>query len=145
MTKKKNEIDLSDDFKKALEVGDRVDGTVVIAVDKDIATFAPEGIFGGNSAFDSQDSVVKQANARSLHGNNDWRRITDMEAWALTKAWDKVAPPALQGSAAPWFWGASTRYDSGRVCRSGDSDWGNYYYRFYSRPVPVVRSGPVRS
>jgi len=133
--------------KEALEIGDRMkDGTVVIAVDlkNNTALFAPEGIFGGNSSFDDQDSVVKQSNAQGLHGQKDWRRITDKEASSLAKAWDKVAPPALQGSAAPWFWGASALNASlGRVYRGGGSDW-NISSRYHSRPVPVVRSGPAR-
>jgi len=135
--------------KKALEIGDRMkDGTVVIAVDlkENIALFAPKDIFGGNSAFDSQDSVVKQANVQGLHGHKDWRRITDEEASALAKAWDKVAPPALQGSAAPWFWGAATDdAGNGSVFRRGYSVWNRGPYRLDSRPVPVVRSGPARS
>lgn len=134
---------------KALEIGDRMkDGTVVIAVDlkKNTALFAPEGIFGGNSDFDHQDGVVKQANARSLHGNKDWRRGTDKEASALANAWDKVAPPALQGRDTPWFWGAaSSKNDNGRVYRGGKADGVSNDHRYYSHPVPVVRSGPARS
>lgn len=134
---------------KVLKVGDRLrDGTVVIAVnpDKNTSLRVPEGIFGGESDFDHQDGVVNNANAKSLHGHNDWRRVTNKEADTLAGAWGKVAPPALQGRAAPWFWGASNSlYILGRVCRGGESDWDAIYvFRDYSRPVPVVRSGPAR-
>ncbi len=133
---------------KVLAVGDRLkDGTVVIAVDpdKDTSLRAPEGIFGGESDFDHQDSVVNNANAQRLNGHNDWRRVTNEEANTLAGAWNKVAPPALQGRAAPWFWGASLNgYLDGRVYRGGESDWYGFD-RYSSRPVPVVRSGPARS
>jgi hypothetical protein len=133
---------------KVLEVGDPLkDGTIVIAVDPDKNTSlrVPEGIFGGESDFDHQDDVVREANAQGLHGHKDWRRVTNKEAYTLAGAWNKVAPLALRhGPAAPWFWGASYGHCSnGRVYRSGESDW---YYdgRDSSRPVPVVRSGPAR-
>lgn len=133
---------------KVLAVGDRLkDGTVVIAVDvnKNKALFAPGGIFGGESDFDYQDGVVDTANAQSLHGHNDWRRVTNDEAGTLASAWNKVAPDALQGRAAPWFWGASiVLYSTGRVYRGGESVWRDFH-RDDSRPVPVVRSGPARS
>lgn len=139
---------------EALVIGQKMkDGTVVIAVDlqKNLALFAPEGIFGGKSDFDHQDGVVKKVNEQSLAGHKDWRRITDQEASALAKDWPKVAPPALQGSAAPRFWGASTfnfdfgdNYYYGRVYRGGEADCGGGD-RNGSRLVPVVRSGPARS
>lgn len=135
--------------KKALEIGQRMkDGTVVIAVDlkENFALFAPKEIFGGGSNFNNQDDIVKKANEEGLHGHSDWRRVTDKEASALAHAWDKVAPPALQGSAAPWFWGASGtgRYDTaGHIYRGGEADWGGDD-RGWSHPVPVVRSGPAR-
>lgn len=139
----------NDNFvQKVLEVGDRLrDGTVVIAVDLDNHTSlrVPEGIFGGVSAFDDQDGVVNNANAQNLHGHDDWRRVTNEEASTLAGAWNKVAPPALQGGrAAPWFWGASgNHFISGRVYRGGESGWLSSY-QDTSRPVPVVRSGPAR-
>jgi cell wall-associated NlpC family hydrolase len=134
------------DTKKALEVGEHMkDGTVVIAVDlkKNTALFAPEGIFGGNSDFDEQDGIVKKANEQKLASHKDWRRVTDSEASALAKAWDKVAPRAMQDSYAPWFWGASTdQFNSaGRVYRGGESDPPSITYLAYWRPVPVVRNG----
>jgi len=133
--------------KEALEIGDRMkDGTIVIAVDlkMNIALFVPEDIFGGNSTLYHQAVVVAKANAQNLHGKKDWRRITDEEANSLAKDWDKVAPPALQGHAAPWFWGAFSYFgsNSGRVYRGGEADC-SYYHRNNSRPVPVVRSGPA--
>ncbi len=132
---------------KALEVGDYLqDGTVVIAVDlkNNQALFAPEGIFGGKATFDKQDAIPAQMNKQNAHGHNDWRRITDAEGETLSKAWDKVEPRELQGSAAPWFWLASSDNDvTGRVRRGGDADWDGKY-QDYSRPVPVVRSGPAR-
>ena len=136
---------------KALEIGDRMkDGTVVIAVDleNNIALFVPEGIFGGNARFEDQYDVVEKADAQKLHGHTDWRLITDNEASALAKAWGKVAPPALQGEAAPYFWGLSADQAfysaSGRIYRGGMDGW------FYSAPrnlypVPIVRRGPARS
>jgi len=132
---------------EALEIGGVMkDGTVVIAVDlkKNLALFAPEGIFGGESDFVHQDVAEKNANQRGLHGHKDWRLVTDVEAGALAKAWDKVAPPALHGSAAPWFWGASGNRFFGRVYRGDKAGRGDYSDRSISRPVPVVRSGPVR-
>ena len=133
---------------KAHEVGEHLeDGTVCIAVDlkNDKALFAPEGIFGGNAPFDDQDEVVVKVNARSgTHGHKDWRRITDEEGKTLADVWNKVAPPALQGRAAPWFWLASPDHYHGRVRRGGEAD-GNYNNRDDLLPVPVVRSGPARS
>ena len=112
---------------KAHEVGEHLkDGTVCVAVDleKNEALFMPEGIFGGKSTFDDQDEVVQEANRNKLHGHGDWRRTTDGENEKLSEVWNKVAPPALQGSAAPWFWGASASYDGlGRVWRGGEADW----------------------
>ena len=133
---------------RVLEVGERLrDGTVVLSVDldKNEALFVPAKIFGGEAKFDHQDNVVKSANRDGLHGHKDWRRITDAEGETLSKAWDKVAPAELQGSAAPWFWLASPYGNYiGRVRRGGEADWGNFF-RFDSIPVPVVRSGPARS
>jgi hypothetical protein len=135
---------------KAHEVGEHLkDGTVCIAVDlkNDNALFAPEGIFGGNAKFDDQDEVVEKVNAgNGTHGHKDWRRITDAEGKTLSEVWNKVAPPALQGRAAPWFWLASPYddFNGGRVRRGGEAGWYNSY-RNYSLPVPVVRSGPARS
>jgi len=136
--------------KQVLEIGDRIkDGTVVIAVDpkKNLALFAPEGIFGGEADFDHQDYVIYKANKQGLRGHKDWRRVTDNEARALAKVWDKVAPPPLQGSAAPWFWGKSINfidYYYARVYRGGEAEC-RPNHRFGSRPVPIVRSGPARS
>jgi len=44
------------------------DGTIVISVDlkNNIALFAPVGIFGGNSTFNEQDSVIQQSNNLTL-------------------------------------------------------------------------------
>ena len=134
---------------KAHEVGERLkDGTVVIAVDPDTNTSlrVPGDIFGGKSDFYHQDGVVNTANAQSLHGHQDWRRVTDAEAGTLARAWNKVAPPTLQGSAAPWFWGASAHYSNGSIFRGGESGWGTATRdRYGSCPVPVVRSGPALS
>jgi hypothetical protein len=133
----------------AHEVGDHLkDGTVCIAVDlkNDNALFAPEGIFGGNARFDDQDKVVEKVNAgNGTHGHKDWRRISDAEGKKLSDAWNKVAPPALQGRAAPWFWLASPYGNDcdGRVRRGGETVSASHY-RYDSLPVPVVRSGPVR-
>ena len=133
---------------RVLEVGERLrDGTVVLSVDldKNQALFVPAKIFGGEAKFDHQDNVVKSANRDGLHGHKDWRRITDAEGETLSKAWDKVAPAELQGSAAPWFWLASPGLNNvGRVRRGGEAGWDSGY-RGYSGPVPVVRSGPARS
>jgi len=137
--------------KEALEVGDRMkDGTVVIDVDlkNNIALFAPQGIFGGNSDFDQQDSVVKKANEQKLAGHEDWRRITDREASALAAAWFKVAPASLQlkGPGSLSFWGASNSYfTASTVSKGGQTFWLNMYYnRRNSFPVPIVRAGPAR-
>ncbi len=133
---------------RALEVGERLrDGTVVLSVDlnKNEALFVPAKIFGGEATFGKQYNAVKAANNDALHGHKDWRRITDAEGETLSKAWDKVAPAALQGRAAPWFWLASPFFNnSGRVRRGGEADW-IISYRGLSNPVPVVRSGPARS
>jgi len=125
------------------------DGTVVIGVDlrKNIALFAPENIFGGNSDFDHQDGVVAKANAKSMNGHKDWRRITDKEASTLAKNWKKVAPPELQGDAAPLFWSACTDTNKyfgvlGRSYSGNDSAAGAGQQN--SLAVPVVRSGPAR-
>ena len=134
--------------KEALKVGDRLkNGTVVLFVDlkKNEALFLPAAIFGGKASFADQDNVVKAANAKALHGHSDWRRITDTEGKTLSKVWDKVAPPELQGRAAPWFWLASPYGNHlGRVGRGGEADWLNLR-RHLSLPAPVVRSGPVWS
>lgn len=133
---------------RVLEVGERLrDGTVVLSVDldKNQALFVPAKIFGGEAKFDHQDNVVKSANRDGLHGHKDWRRITDAEGETLSKAWDKVAPAELQGSAAPWFWLASpVNNGNGRVRRGGEAGWTSDV-RVSSYPVPVVRSGPARS
>lgn len=133
---------------RVLEVGEHLrDGTVVLSVDlgKNEALFVPAKIFGGRAKFDHQDNVVKSANKNSLHGHNDWRRITDEEGEILSKAWDKVAPAKLQGRNAPWFWLAShVNSGLGRVRRGGEAGW-HFLNRTYSDPVPVVRSGPARS
>ncbi len=134
---------------KVHEVGEHLkDGTVCVAVDlkNNNALFAPEGIFGGNAKFDDQDEVLEKVNAgNGTHGHKDWRRITDAEGKTLSEVWDKVAPPALQGRAAPWFWLASPNSNFyGRVRRGGEAD-GTNLYRHNSLPVPVVRSGPARS
>ncbi len=131
---------------KTHEVGERLeDGTVCIDVDlkNNKALFAPEGIFGGAAKFDDQDDVVEKVNAGDgLHGHKDWCRITDAEGKKLSDVWNKVAPPALQGSAAPWFWLASPG-TNGRMRRGGEAD--GTYGRDCLRPVPVVRSGPALS
>jgi len=133
---------------RAYEVDQRLrDGTVVLSVDldKNQALFVPAKIFGGEAKFDHQNNVVQSVNRDALHGHNDWRRITDDEGATLSKNWGKVAPAELQGRAAPWFWLASPDGTNfGRVRRGGEADW-LYYYRDYSYPVPVVRSGPARS
>ena len=143
-----NDQQTSNLAQRALEVGQRLrDGTVVLSVDldNDKALFVPAKIFGGKATFDNQNDVVKSANRDTLHGHNDWRRITDDEGETLSKNWGKVAPEELQGRAAPWFWLASPLSDIfGRVRRGGEAAW-YYYYRDYSYPVPVVRSGPARS
>jgi hypothetical protein len=130
---------------KALEIGDCQNGMVVFDVDleKNTALWAPKSLFVRNSDFDHQDDVVKQANDQSLHGQKDWRRSTDKEASALVKAWDKVAPPELQGDAAPLFWGKTKKGYCGRVYRSGETRWQDDY-REDSHPVLVVRSSPAR-
>lgn len=131
-----------------LEIGQKMkDGTVVIAVDvqKNIALFAPEGIFGGESVFTRQDAVVQKANEQGLAGHKDWRRVTEKEASALARDWNKVAPPALQGTDAPRFWGATAmRSFYGPSYLGGNPDWSSCHGT-YSRAVPVVRSGPARS
>lgn len=132
---------------QVLEVGERLrDGTVVLSVDleKNEALFVPAGIFGGEAEFSQQDNVVKKVNSNAAHGHNDWRRITDAEGETLSKVWDKVAPPALQGAAAPWFW-LATPDDSylALVRRGGEEGWG-YTGWYRSNPVPVVRSGPAQ-
>ncbi|QQG37317.1 MAG: hypothetical protein HYS17_06030 [Micavibrio aeruginosavorus] len=131
---------------RALEVGQRLsDGTVVLSVDlnKNEVLFVPAKIFGGEARFDRQDNVVESANKDSLHGHKDWRRITDAEGVTLSEAWDKVAPAELQGRAAPWFWLDATEYDiNGRVRQGGEPDW-DRVFRFFSLPVPLVRSGPA--
>ena len=133
---------------RVYEVGQRLrDGTVVLSVDldKNEALFVPAKIFGGKAKFDNQNDVVKSANRDTLHGHNDWRRITDDEGETLSKNWDKVAPAELQGRAAPWFWLASpTSINYGRVRRGGEADW-HFDNRLISNPVPVVRSGLARS
>ncbi len=134
---------------RAYEVGQRLrDGTVVLSVDleKNQALFVPANIFGGKAKFDNQNDVVKSANRDTLHGHNDWRRITDDEGETLSKNWVKVAPAELQGRAAPWFWLASPSFNLsiGRVRRGGEADW-FINTRINSFPVPVVRSGLARS
>lgn len=133
---------------KVLEIGQKMtDGTVVIAVDvqKNLALFAPEGIFGGEAVFANQDAVVKKSNEQSLAGHKDWRRVTENEASALARDWKKVAPPALQGRDAPQFWGATAILSFyGPSYLGGNPDWSSCHGT-YSRAVPVVRSGPVRS
>jgi len=132
---------------RALEVGESLgDGTVVLSVDldKNEALFVPAKIFGGETKFDHQDNVVKSVNRGNLHGHKDWRRITDAEGETLSKIWAKVAPAELQGSAAPWFWLASSWGDTvGRVRRGGEEDWTSRNRLLFSLPVPVVRSGPA--
>ena len=139
--------------KRALFVGDQMaDGTVVVAVDKDrnIALFAPEGIFAGKAGFHSQDAVAETANTYSLHGHKDWRRVADREASALAKEWNKFAPPSLQGTGREWFWGAAggpTHYNGrpleGRAYVGATTRWHNFDAPT-SFQVPVVRSGPAR-
>jgi hypothetical protein len=125
----------------ALKVGDHLkDGTIIIHIDNNTALTAPENLFGGVSDFRHQDDVVAQANAQNLQGHNDWRRATDEEASILAKNWNKVAPPAQQGSAAPQFWGKYAEVDSsGRVYRGGETDPDARFWS-YSLSVPVVRS-----
>ena len=135
-------------LKRALDVGDRLrDGTVVLAVDpkKNKALFVPNAIFGGLSFFDWQDDIVKESNAKKLHGHNNWRRMTDAEAETLANVWVKVAPRGLRGRAAPWFWVASHDGDyHGRVRKGGEADW-FAKSRNYSFQVPLVRRGSARS
>lgn len=132
---------------RVLQVGERLrDGTVVLSVDldKNEASFVPANIFGGKAAFSEQDNVVKAVNKDGLHGHNDWRPITDAEGEQLSKIWVQVAPIYLQGRDTPRFWLAlPAPFGDGRARRGGEADW-EYRYRYYSLPVPVVRSGPAR-
>ena len=143
MTSKKTE--------KMLEVGDRMrDGTVVVAVDpkKNVALFAPEDIFGGESEFYHQDDVVNKANDQGLSGHKDWRRVTDKEAGKLAKDWGEVAPPALRDEPTE-FWGAYSipnnwvliplahLYCGGKAEAVVDAKCTTHH-------VPIIRSGPAK-
>lgn len=143
---------MNEKARKVLEVGDHMkDGTVVIDVDlkNDIAFFAPENIFGGNSDFDHQNDVVDKVNAKNLHGHKDWRRITSAQAEKLSIIWSKVAPPGLRGRNAPRFWSPlpfdhpSDPYGS---TYRGDTvgPLNMPMRRTRSCAVPVIRSGPAK-
>ena len=59
----KQKKSLSDDFGAAMLVGDRMkDGTICFDVDleKNVALFAPKGIFGGEATFDRQGEIPVQ-------------------------------------------------------------------------------------
>jgi hypothetical protein len=134
---------------KAHQVGEHLkDGTVCIAVDlkNDNALFAPEGIFGSYECCDHQEEAVNRVNAgKGRHGHKDWRRITEAEGKTLSEVWDKVAPPALKGRAAPWFWLPGQSFvDDGMARKGGEADW-DFLDKYFSLPVPVVRSGPAWS
>lgn len=135
--------------KDILEIGDRMrDGTIVIAIDikSNIALFAPESIFVGETTFDNQNDVVKQANSgKGLHGHKDWRRLTDFEPRELARSWDKVAPPASQGRNPPIFWSETPKGDLFAYrFEGGDTRWSDSP-RESTHLVPVIRSGPARS
>ena len=148
---------------RVLEVGQRLgDGTVAISFSPDLVL--PGRIFGGWSDFDHQDDVVQSVNREDLHGlhgYNDWRRITDDEGAIIARIWNgslleiwrkkgrKHAPQQFekegwQNKDKPWFWLASIGYYFyGRV-RCGGYLASSIQERYYSFPVPVVRSGPAR-
>lgn len=136
-----------------LEVGDHLkDGTIVLSVDleKNEALFVPGNIFGGYSTFRHQDRVVEAANRNMAHGHEDWRRITEAEGVTLSQVWDKVAPPILQGRYAPHFWTAAPVGMNQGIHRQGGWEVSHINYLttshdISSRPVPVVRSGPIPS
>lgn len=136
---------------EAYKIGDRLkEGkltTVIFGFDENKDPIrVPESVFVGNAEFYNQDKAVAEANERlGLKGQKALTRLNDQECAQLAKVWDKVAPPALQGSAAPWFWGASDfNYDGERVYRGGEADWGSDF-RYNSHPVPAALCGPVRS
>ena len=159
----KQKKSLSDDFGAAMLVGDRMkDGTICFDVDleKNVALFAPKGIFGGEATFDRQGEIPVQMNKQKEHGHSDWRRITDSEGETLAKVWDRVAPRKLQGDNAPWFWRSAASAPSPSPCcdtgyirkRVGVGlinklfDTGGVSeYTFRKHHVPVVRSGPALS
>ncbi len=124
-------------------VGQRLrDGTVLMSfdLDKKEALLVPEKIFGGVAKFDDQDDVIKSVNGEGLHGHIDWRRITDNEGQSLESNWTKVTTQD-----PVWFWLASPhRGDGGCVRKSGELIW-SFSDRNNSKPVPVVRSVPVRN
>lgn len=135
---------------EAYSIGDRLkEGeltTVIFGFDKNKDPIrVPEGVFIGTTEFYNQDKAVAQANDRlGLKGQKTLSRLNDDECAQLAKVWDKVAPPALQGDAAPWFWGASAINITWRVYCGSKTDWG-YDVRCYSRPVPAALRGPVRT
>lgn len=135
---------------KALGIGDRLkEGTLTTVVfgfdgNKDPIR-VPEGVFIGEAIFCDQDKVVAKANVGlDLKGTKALTRLSDDECAQLTKVWAKVAPPELQTSTAPEFWGASDYCYSGRLYHGGEPYW-SYLDQNYSRPVPAAIRGPARS
>lgn len=133
------------------KIGDRLkEGkltTVIFGFDENNDPIrVPESIFVGNEGFNYQAyAVAKENDKLVLKGQKALTCLNDQECAQLAKVWNKVAPPALRGSAAPSFWGAST-YDvgSGRVYRGGEAGWLSLH-RPNSRPVPAALRGPVQS
>jgi hypothetical protein len=134
---------------RVLEVGDHLkDGTVCIAVDlkKNEALFAPAEIIGGEAKFYNKIDIPRRLNEQNAHGHRDWRNITDKEGETLAKVWNKVAPPELLGSAAPWFWlqnYTGFHRDAG-ARRAGETSLRGVFSGI-PLAVPCVRSGPALS
>ena len=181
---KKKEINLGDDFgavtvnvngksininadgtvaQRALEIGEHVDGMIVLDVDykNNTALFVPEDdIFAGESDFKHRNDLVEQANTKNLNGHSDWRAATGKEAYTLAEHWRKVAPREWQTNISPRrrFWGEAyedheaykdsqyattycggvTELLRGRIVpRCSDKEQTESYL------VPIVRSGPA--
>ncbi|MDD9900303.1 MAG: hypothetical protein OXT65_04930 [Alphaproteobacteria bacterium] len=140
-----NTMTAIDTAQKAFEIGECLkDGTIVFGFDDDKNPLrVPEGVLCGETDYYSQNRIVERANADALHGHKTWTRLSDKECAQLAKVWDKVAPVAQRGSAAPWFWGASSshRHSFGNVYRGGGKSSTTDLNA--SRFVPVVLRGAV--
>lgn len=140
---------------EAYKIGDRLrEGnltTVIFGFDeKNNPIRVLEDIFVGNAKFDHQDKAVTKRNEElGLKGQKALTRLNDLECAQLAEVWDKVAPPALQGSAAPWFWGESfsTSLWGGCVFRAEEDgvsiaiDESGAYGSSYK--VPAALRGPI--
>jgi hypothetical protein len=138
---------------EAYKIGDHLkEGklkTVVIGFDdnKDPIRVLEE-VFIGKADFENQDKAIAEANKRlGLTGAKALTRLNNQECEKLAKAFDKVAPPALQGSAAPWFWGDGD-YSAGRIYSAGDGEWrtvSDVLNMYHPRDVPAALRGPVQN